>query len=125
MEDHMPRYILALVCAVSLAAPGWATSFRNVPLPELVGRADVIVIGTVLNRGNLFSLKVTETLVGTPPPKVEFLVPRWFEFHPPAEGQTGFFFLVSREGKLIMPTPSSSEPLASAEKVRLLVDMRT
>src|SRR2546421_10610337 len=113
----MTRLSFGIIVLFVLVMPCSASDLREVLLPELVGRADVIVIGTVLKAGDPYSAKVTETLAGAPAAKVTFIVPRWQEYNLRA-GETRIFFLLSRKGELLLLPPAAYEDPARAAETR-------
>ncbi|HEY7153803.1 MAG TPA: hypothetical protein VH575_07570 [Gemmataceae bacterium] len=119
----MMRLFIGIAVLVGFAMPCSATSYRMLLLPELVGRADVIVIGTITKVGEAaYHVKVTATLAGKARNEVTFR--KWADTKCKVD-ESQIFFLVTRKGGPSLIYPFAHEAPARADEVRRLVDMKT
>ncbi len=117
----MVRFIAVMIALLGWAAPCWAKDYALMSVPELVARADVIVVGTVAGAGDPCRVTVTRKLIGTAGQEVEF--PR----HPDAglrAGDARVLFLTAGKKGLALVYPLATRPANQVDAVARLVAMR-
>jgi hypothetical protein len=117
----MGRIVPVMLAVLGSAAPCQATDYKLLSLPELVARADAIVVGTVTGAESPCRVTVSRTLAGTAGRVVEF--PR----HPDAglrAGDARVLFLNAGKSGLALVYPLATRPTDQADAVARLVAMR-
>jgi hypothetical protein len=121
----MARLLIAIAVLVGFVTPCSATMFREMLLPELVGRANVIVVGTVTSAGfrdaGSYRVEVTATLAGTAGKEVTF--GKWPDTRCKV-GQRWIFFLKDDGRRLSLVYLLAYEDPNRAEEVRRFVEMK-
>jgi hypothetical protein len=117
----MARQFVGFLLIACSAVPARADSWSNMSLPDLVGYADVILVGTVDQLGPPCRVKVTEVLAGSAGDEV--LIPQ-SRVWSPRVGERAVFFLRSHGDKVFLFHPSAKADVTVADQVRRLLDMR-
>lgn len=118
----MTRFLATVAVAAVCAAPCQGRSYRVLSLPELVARADVIVVGRMAATGGTCRITVARTLAGKAGPEVAF------PGHPDAQltvGATRLLFLTAGKSGLALVYPLAVRESERADEVARLVAMRT
>jgi HEAT repeats len=117
----MTRFMIGMGALLALVPPCPATSYSRLSLPELVGRADVIVLGTVVEAGPTYRVRVDRALAGAPGRELTY--PRGKDgFLRP--GQTRLLFLTSGPSGLALISPVAHEDPAREDDVRRLLALK-
>lgn len=117
----MTRLFIVMAVLLGLVSPCQAKSYRELPLPELVAGADVIVVGTVAEAGDEYRVKVDQALTEGGGPEVTFPRSQDTDLR---VGQTQLLFLVSGKEGLALVYPLAYEPPDRTDEVRRLLDMK-
>ncbi len=121
----MARLLISVAVLAEFVTTCSAKDYRTLPLPELVGRADVIVVGTVQRAGvpggEPCRVEVGAALAGTVGREVTF--GRGPDTHCQVNDRLIFFLRTRKEG-LSLIYPLAYERPDRTEEVRRLVDMK-
>jgi hypothetical protein len=119
---------LAVSGVLLLLAPiTWGLTVAPMSLPELVYRADTVVLGRVTHQdAGRCKISVTEVLLGNVPQEISVISPNnGMIGHKYALGEENIFFIESKSGSLAMVHPSFFQPATNLANVRAVVAMKT
>ncbi|HEY2785809.1 MAG TPA: hypothetical protein VGJ05_12640 [Fimbriiglobus sp.] len=117
----MIRFLAGVIVVLAGTTPGWAGDYGLMSLPELVARADVIVVGTVGEAGDPCRVTVTRTLFGTAKKIVEFPS---YSVAGLREGDALVLFLTSGKKGLSLVYPRATRRAKQADEIARLLAMR-